>query len=278
MPFTPSHAVVALPLLRTPLVPGAVAIGAMTPDLPLFLRGIGLGYGFTHALANVVWTALVALGLFLLWRVLLRPAAGELAPTWVSRRMPEEWCSAPRNAAAEALGRGTGVRGPVALAASLLLGVLSHIGWDLFTHEGRSGTEWLPVLDAMWGPMPGYRWLQHASSVLGVMILAVAGLIWLRRRRPGAVPDRMLPTWARATWWSSLPVILLAAWQVGLAMLGPLDEEFTARHLAYRALPPACAVWGILTIVLCALLAVRRARSDARRRQVPPRDTPGRRS
>ena len=40
MPFTPSHAVVALPFLRTPLVPAAIAVGAMTPDLPLFVRGI----------------------------------------------------------------------------------------------------------------------------------------------------------------------------------------------------------------------------------------------
>ncbi|MGK3950645.1 DUF4184 family protein, partial [Microbacterium sp. K2] len=48
MPFTPSHALVALPFIRTPLVPAAIAIGAMTPDLPLFLRGIGLPYSFTH--------------------------------------------------------------------------------------------------------------------------------------------------------------------------------------------------------------------------------------
>ena len=33
MPFTPSHAVVALPFIRSPLVPAAIAVGAMTPDL-----------------------------------------------------------------------------------------------------------------------------------------------------------------------------------------------------------------------------------------------------
>ena len=38
MPFTPSHAVVALPFVRTPLVPAAIAVGAMAPDLPLFVR------------------------------------------------------------------------------------------------------------------------------------------------------------------------------------------------------------------------------------------------
>lgn len=39
MPFTPSHAIVALPFVRSPLAPAAVAVGAMAPDLPLFTRG-----------------------------------------------------------------------------------------------------------------------------------------------------------------------------------------------------------------------------------------------
>ena len=60
MPFTPSHAVIALPFARSPLVPAAIAVGAMTPDLPLFLRGVGLSYGFTHGWSNIVWTTLVA--------------------------------------------------------------------------------------------------------------------------------------------------------------------------------------------------------------------------
>ncbi len=60
MPFTPSHAVVALPFVRTPLLPAAIAIGAMTPDLPLFLRGTPLSYQATHtnvALSTATWTA-----------------------------------------------------------------------------------------------------------------------------------------------------------------------------------------------------------------------------
>jgi hypothetical protein len=51
MPFTPSHAVIALPFVRTPLVPAAIAIGAMAPDLPLFVRGLPLHYGVTHSFA-----------------------------------------------------------------------------------------------------------------------------------------------------------------------------------------------------------------------------------
>jgi hypothetical protein len=48
MPFTVSHAVVALPFVRTPLLPAAIAIGAMTPDLPLFVRGTPVSYQLTH--------------------------------------------------------------------------------------------------------------------------------------------------------------------------------------------------------------------------------------
>lgn len=37
MPFTPSHVAAALPFLRTPLIPAALVIGTMTPDLFYYL-------------------------------------------------------------------------------------------------------------------------------------------------------------------------------------------------------------------------------------------------
>ncbi|RZI93616.1 MAG: DUF4184 family protein, partial [Microbacterium sp.] len=70
MPFTPSHAVVALPFVRTPLLPAAVAVGAMAPDLPLFLRGTPLSYQLLHT--DVVASAGVALVLLAIWYLVLR--------------------------------------------------------------------------------------------------------------------------------------------------------------------------------------------------------------
>ncbi|WP_407360345.1 DUF4184 family protein [Microbacterium sp. LBN7] len=258
MPFTPSHAVVALPFIRTPLVPAAIAIGAMTPDLPLFVRGIGLDYSFTHTFANVVWTAVVAFVLFLVWRAVLRPAVPELAPRWLARRLPEEWNVGAVEAAGRAVGVGEKRVYPLLLGVSLILGVLSHIVWDLFTHEGRWGVQVLPALDEMWGPLTGFKWLQHGSSVLGLVIIGVWGLLWLRRQDPRPEFSQRLPQGVRVTWWLSLPVVLVAAWLVGLAVLGPLDAEFTVQHLAYRVLPPACALWGAVTLVLCIVLSVGR--------------------
>lgn len=252
MPFTPSHALVALPFIRTPLVPAAIAIGAMTPDLPLFLRGAGLQYSFTHTFGNVLWTALVAFVLFLLWRVVLRPAVGELSPLWLARRLPADWSQSGIEAARAAVGVGAQNRlYPVMLAASLVLGVLTHIVWDLFTHEGRWGVDALPALDDMWGPLTGYKWLQHGSSVIGLLIIGIWAIRRLQRADPREDVERAMPGGVRLAWWLSLPVVLMTAWVMGFAAYGPFTEGFTYQHLAYRMLPPACALWGVLTLALC---------------------------
>lgn len=256
MPFTPSHAVVALPFIRTPLVPAAIAIGAMTPDLPLFVRGVGLNYTFTHTFANVVWTAVLAFVLFLVWRVLLRPAVPQLSPRWLAARLPEEWSEGGIVAAGRAVGVGEKRVYPLLLAASLIFGILTHIVWDLFTHEGRWGVQLFPGLDEMWGPLLGFKWLQHGSSALGLVLIGVWALLWLRRHPPRPAVSQRLSHGVRVAWWLSLPVILIAAWIFGLTVLGPLDSEFTLQHLAYRVLPPACALWGAITVVLCVVLAL----------------------
>jgi len=268
MPFTPSHAVVALPFVRTPLAPAAIAVGAMAPDLPLFVRGLPLHYGVTHSFAWLPVTVLVALVLLLVWRCMLRPAARELSPRALAARLPGEWDASAAPSARETFAGAPAARVTVGrvllLAASLAIGVASHIVWDLFTHEGRWGAVLLPSLDADWGPLPGYKWLQHGSSIVGLAILGAYLLVWLVRRRAAASTVRLLPQWARWCWWASLPVVLVVAWSWGYAVSGPFDASFTPAHLAYRVLPPACAMWGLATVVLCvAIQALRERRSRA---------------
>ncbi|GAA1933463.1 hypothetical protein GCM10009775_26780 [Microbacterium aoyamense] len=260
MPFTPSHAVVALPFLRTPLVPAAIAIGAMTPDLPLFVRGTPLQYGRTHDLVWLPATVLVALGLLLVWRCILRPATRELAPVWLARRLPGEWDAGARAAWGETFPRR--VSAILLLIASLAIGVVSHIVWDLFTHEARWGVELFPLLDENWGPLTGYKWLQHGSSVIGLVIIGIWMLVWLSRRTPVGRLSRVIPDAVRWIWWLSLPAILVGAWFVFLPLYGGFDEHFGPAHLAYRVLPPACALWGVLSVVLCVVVQLRRRNAD----------------
>src|SRR5690606_2716873 len=113
----------------TPLVPAAIAIGAMTPDLPLFVRGFGISYGFTHQATNVVWTALIAFVLLLVWRVVMRPALVALAPDAVAARLPEDWRVTGPSVVLGVVAPRRRLGDVVLLALSLLIGVLSHIAW-----------------------------------------------------------------------------------------------------------------------------------------------------
>jgi hypothetical protein len=269
VPFTPSHAIVALPFVRSRVIgsssgiPAAIAVGAMTPDLPLFVRGTPIAYAWTHDLAWLPLTGLLALILLLVWRCVLRPAARELSPRVIAVRLPGEWddgaaASARETVAPTAWQRPVRALFPAVLAAALLFGVVTHIVWDLFTHEGRAG---IPALQEMWGPLPGYRWLQHGSSLVGLVVLAAWALLWLRRADAAASAPRLLPAAVRWAWWLSLPVLLVVALVAGYLARGPLTAEFTLQHLAYQVLPPACAVWGALTVALCIVVQVLRRRS-----------------
>lgn len=206
MPFTPSHAVVALPFLRTPLVPAAIAIGAMAPDLPLFFR-VGIPYGVTHDWLGMLWTSLpLAVALFLLWRLLVRQLVPALSPRWLRMRWPAEWSDGSR-AAWRSIWAG-GAVGVLLLVASFLIGTASHILWDLFTHPGRWGSETFPVLAMAWGPLDGTQWLQYGSSVLGLAVLAVWGVLWLRRRTP-VEPRPGAPRWLAPAFWVVVAIALV---------------------------------------------------------------------
>ncbi len=248
----------------------------MTPDLPLFVRQVIPSYSTTHDLTAIALTLGIALALFLLWRCVLRPAAAHLLPAFIGERLPSSWQQSTgatlretftktrrgdsarvvRSASGNGVVSGTFVQVAV-LLASLAIGIVSHVVWDSFTHEGRQDYAWL---DAAWGPLPAFKWLQHGSSVLGLVILAIWGALWLARRRRVPVVGR-LPRWVSICWIAALPVCLIAATVWGFVVYGPLTTEWTPAHLAYRVLPPACAVWALLTVALCVGVAARPARN-----------------
>src|SRR5918995_1749515 len=146
MPITPTHAIVALPFVRTPLVPAAIAVGAMSPDFPLLVRALPLHYGLTHDFAWLPVTVVLALALLLVWRCILRPAVRELSPIWLARRLPPEWDAGPAASARETFAIGgdparPSARGILLLLVSLALGIATHIAWDSFTHVDRWGVQ-----------------------------------------------------------------------------------------------------------------------------------------
>ncbi len=57
------------------------------------------------------------------------------------------------------------------LIYSILLGALSHLIWDSFTHEHRFFVEHISFLKSTVGKFPVYKLVQHSSTLLGLIYI-----------------------------------------------------------------------------------------------------------
>ena len=251
MPFTVSHAVVALGVRRLPVPVAAVAVGSMAPDAVLFAPFLP-PYDDAHSWWGVVTIDLaVSLVVLAVWWFLVRPAWAPVVPG-LRRRLPTTWHRPPTL---------TG-RDVVPVLVGCVLGSVTHVVWDGFTHEsGFVVRAWPALRDAAVGTYPLPFLLQDLSSVLGLLALCAAAAVWWRRadERPVRrllVPEAAVPVVALAG-------IVFAAAAVGVVVLlrggGPSD---VVTALAFRV-PALVAVALVAGAVL--LLATRRwsARSTA---------------
>ena len=90
-------------------------------------------------------------------------------------------------------------------AFGVLVGAVTHLVWDAFTHENARGIRMIPWLeDPVVGigrhRVAGVQLMQDGSSLLGLVI--VIGLVWygLRRGRETPVPSRPLRSAERRAW------------------------------------------------------------------------------
>lgn len=179
MPFTLAHPAAVLPFLRPPFVPIALVAGALAPDLPYFamvsstsdawfapmLNGAN-SHDFAQIMTVGLPLALVLAGF--LWLV-AKPLR------WA---LPEEWVPAKPAPAGRPP---TSARIALWTFYSLVLGLVTHLAWDSFTHSYGWVVERVPLLAHE--PFAGiavYRLLQHGSSLVG---LAVLCLWYVKRQR-----------------------------------------------------------------------------------------------
>lgn len=245
VPFTGSHPAAVLPLMRWGLVPSALVIGSVVPDLPYYLP-VPVHAGTTHSPAGTVGVD-VALGaaVFVLWHTVLAPFALAVAPSAVRDRVAAWTPWTPRSS------RGvTPVLRSLTLAAlSLAVGAATHTGWDAFTHYGRWGTRHVGWLAASHAGLPGYRWAQYAGGVLGAAAIGVWLLRWWRTSRPaaGSEPRAGAAAWTvRAAW----AVVVAAGVAGGLAAGVPARGD-EALRLLFQAGTGAVGA-GVLAAVLFA--------------------------
>jgi hypothetical protein len=184
VPFTGSHPLAVLPLVAAkrwlPLDPTCLVVGAMAPDLEYFARGYISGGKLGHEwIGLVVWCLPATLAVAWLWHAILKWPLALVAPRRLAARLVPH------------LARRWPSRGVAILAASAIVGALTHLAWDACTHGDGFVVTRVPALA---GPfpltaIPVHRVLQVGCSVVGLAGLAIALARTTLRTPPVALPD-----------------------------------------------------------------------------------------
>lgn len=196
MPFTAAHPAAVLPLLglrsrwlcTTTLVAGSVA-----PDFEYFLHGRMMG-SLAHTLPGLfLFDVPVALLISLVFQVVIRDPLLLALPQCIADR----WRVSREPPASRAL---------VFFVAPLsaLIGATTHLVWDSATHHTGWTVQRVALLRrpfqlSVLGAMDGYRFVQHGSTVVGLLVLLVAVAWWVRVGRASRVEPLRLITGAVMT-------------------------------------------------------------------------------
>lgn len=182
MPFTASHIVAALPLNNglgsrfskyTALSP--LVIGSMVPDVAYVTPFLVHQRVDSHTLLGIYLFAIpMGLTIYFLYHWLMAPVWFSLYPRSLQQRLNPN----------SALGKLPDIPSHV-LLISLILGAITHIVWDFFTHQ-RGIPQYIAWMDHPLIRLDGYdimpyRVIQHLSSILGLALLLFIIYRWFKR-------------------------------------------------------------------------------------------------
>ena len=183
----------------------ALVVGSLAPDFRYFFNLAPRGH-FGHSLKGV-FVFCLPVGLAVLWifQTVMKSPLISLAPKSHQQRLvtlakPFRWGGA---------GRFT------LIVASLLLGSISHLAWDAFTHDRglvvRNVPDLRVPLEEFGTHRPLYNVLQHGSSLLGLALLALWYWRWFKRTPPQPVPGCMQTSTNVKAWFLASTLTVAAA-------------------------------------------------------------------
>jgi len=209
MPFTLSHPAAAVPFARNRLILSALVVGSLSPDLIYFLC-LSTRCQFGHTLLGLFLFDM-PVGLTLLWlfhTVLKYPLLSLFSVTHQQCLMPlakNHFHFIP-------------LRRFLLIVLSLLLGAITHIVWDSFTHSSGWMVQQLailrtPIIDISQKAIKLHNILQHGSTLLGIGLLSYWYYRWFRQAPKE--PIAALTCFSTRTKWLIILIIGLSASGIG---------------------------------------------------------------
>ena len=179
MPFTPTHILAVVPIYffirKLPLT--ALAIGSMVPDIPFFYPIVS--YSLSHsAVGLIVFCLPVGLIMYFLFEGIGKFFLIDISPLWIRSRL-----STYREIKID-----YGVIHLFLLLIAIVLGSVTHVVWDAFTHENSWGVQLFPWLSqsksVVGNVIPRYKLVQYGSTIVGLPILLFIAIFQLKRHNP----------------------------------------------------------------------------------------------
>jgi hypothetical protein len=204
------------PLARWRLL-SATIIGSMVPDFGFLMPWRPARIETHSAIALLTFCLPVGLATFWIFQRMIKPAVIEVLPDHTYSR----W----RPLAAPADLRS--LKQWVLAAFGILVGAVTHLVWDAFTHEGARGVRMIPALDDPIVDIAGHRLigarlLQDVSSLVGLAVVFIVVVYGLRRDAAADEPPlRTLAPRERYIWILAYAVTASALAAVFLVLRRP---------------------------------------------------------
>lgn len=179
MPITVCHPVASIPLRRFGLILSALIVGSMMPDFEFFIR-LSDGKAIGHTLAGLfLFDIPVGLIVLIVFHRLIKYPLLSLLPHTVQSRMyktASEFTFFP-------------VKRFCMISFSLLIGAITHLLFDSFTHADGFFVMQLPflaspVITLPQGTVRIYFLLQYVGSALGALVMIYWFLKWYYNENP----------------------------------------------------------------------------------------------
>ena len=244
MPFTATHVLAVLPIwlsVHRQLPIAALAIGAMIPDFPLFYPVST--YDVAHSFQGLLLYCLPAgLLVFFLFEWVVKQFLIDCAPEVIRYKL-----SVYRSQTLQ-----WDFFGLIKIAVALVVGALTHIVWDAFTHAYGWGVAMAPSLmnEVLLGGMnvPYYKLFQYGSSVIGIPVM----LVWMWYLLPSGLPQQGLS--AGHVGIRALVVIVLSFLMLGLVMAVHSYVSSTSLYVIVGKFLIGVIRWGLVMLLVFAVL------------------------